>query len=157
MLRAVRAVLASGSGRELSGVSGDVLAALVAHGFCDEGGNGVAKVGWTNASDYVIVGSYNGALAGARTAAAAASGGRVASRCVARPLAKRMEFIMRTSCVKTLAHKHRAGGRQHVYARFGADLVAWMEAKALRRVALDLGPDLVEHRVVAFNRRLGSR
>ena len=123
---------------------GSMAKVLEEHGFADESG-AVAKVGWTNASDYVVVGSYNKALEEYLNARGLETNSRIQR--------KKLEFLLRSSAVKTLAHKHRAGGRQHVYARMGSDLVAWMPQSALRKVGLDLGPDLVESRVVCLNRR----
>eukprot|EP01139_Manchomonas_bermudensis_P006085 Amastigsp_a176394_16.p2 type:complete len:237 gc:universal Amastigsp_a176394_16:96-806(+) len=102
-------------------------------GFIDYRGEPVARIGWTSVEDFVIVGSYNKMLRDCREICV---GDDPSGRQM-----KHLEYLLYTSCVKTLSHRHRLGHRKNVYAKYGTDLAVRVPERVVRELTRSGGSD----------------
>lgn len=92
--------------------SGLLIQRLYTKGFCDNKGFPLAQKKWTNQEDMVIVKTFNKLLYGINNYYAGASDQQPLSR---------IDYILRWSCAKTLAHKHKSTCNK-MFKKYGREL-----------------------------------
>lgn len=89
-----------------------VIERLALNGYCDSNGNGISKKMWTVHEDYQIVSTYKAIILGLINYYSLAD---------YRDQLHRIFYILRTSCSKTLAHRHKSSVKK-MFTKHGKSL-----------------------------------
>ena len=89
-----------------------VIERLALNGYCDSNGNGISRKMWTVHDDYLIVSTFKAVILGIINYYSLAD---------YRDQLHRIFYILRTSCSKTLAHRHKSSAKK-MFTKHGKPL-----------------------------------